>query len=176
MNKVTKLLLLILFTVISFSSANMIKNSLIDSKIKKNYEPSELSKIQLPTNVKYDNNLISQVKDVSEATDTSFTFRVTYVASKNDGKGNVDFIKPINRVMFFHTKRFPKEDKVFVTHGFEYVFLNFPLSKITSVQLKNSDIYIDNKNKSKGLKELANLLNKKYGLNIQDKDLSLIHI
>ena len=57
MNKVTKLLLLILFTVISFSSANMIKNSLIDSKIKKNYEPSELSKIQLPTNVKYDNNL-----------------------------------------------------------------------------------------------------------------------
>ncbi|MDC9950584.1 hypothetical protein PSW56_23355, partial [Shigella flexneri] len=52
-----------------------------------------------------------------------------------------------------------------------YVFLNFPLSKITSVQLKNSDIYIDNKNKSKGLKELANLLNKKYGLNIQDKDL-----
>ncbi len=57
MNRVTKLLLLILFTVISFSSANMIKNSLIDSKIKKNYEPSELSKIQLPTNVKYDNNL-----------------------------------------------------------------------------------------------------------------------
>jgi hypothetical protein len=42
MNRVTKLLLLILFTVISFSSANMIKNSLIDSKIKKNYEPSEL--------------------------------------------------------------------------------------------------------------------------------------
>ena len=154
MNRVTKLLLLILFTVISFSSANMIKNNLIDSKIKKNYEPSELSKIQLPTNVKYDNNLISQVKDVSEATDTSFTFRVTYVASKNDGKGNVDFIKPINRVMFFHTKHLPKEDKVFVTHGFEYVFLNFPLSKITSVQLKNSDIYINNKNKSKGLKNL----------------------
>lgn len=171
MNRVTKLLLLILFTVISFSSANMIKNNLIDSKINKNYEPSELSKIQLPTNVKYDNNLISQVKDVSEATDTSFTFRVTYVASKNDGKGNVDFIKPINRVMFFHTKHLPKEDKVFVTHGFEYVFLNFPLSKITSVQLKNSDIYITNKNKSKGLKKLADLINKKYGLNIQDKDL-----
>ncbi|MFG7388488.1 hypothetical protein ACGO3R_10420 [Lactococcus lactis] len=111
MNRVTKLLLLILFTVISFSSANMIKNSLIDSKIKKNYEPSELSKIQLPTNVKYDNNLISQVKDVSEATDTSFTFRVTYVASKNDGKGNVDFIKPINRVMFFIRNVFPKKIK-----------------------------------------------------------------
>lgn len=50
-------------------------------------------------------------------------------------------------------------------------FFEFSIIKNYICSTKNSDIYIDNKNKSKGLKELANLLNKKYGLNIQDKDL-----
>lgn len=171
MNRITKLLLLILFTVISFSSANIAQNSLIDSKIKQNYEPNNLSKIYLPTGVKYNDRLISIVKEVSDVTGASFTFRSTYVGSENDSKGNVNFIKPKNVVTFFHTKLPSEKSQTFISHGFNYIFFNYSLSKITSIQLKNSDLYIDNKNKDKGIDFLANIINKRYNLKIQSKDL-----
>ena len=83
MNKVIKFVLLVLFIVISISSANIVKNNFVDKQIEKNYDVQDFTQIYLPSSISSDKNLISLVEGVSAKTGASFIFRSTYGAVKN---------------------------------------------------------------------------------------------
>ena len=61
MNKVIKFVLLVLFIVISISSANIVKNNFVDKQIEKNYDVQDFTQIYLPSSISSDKNLISLV-------------------------------------------------------------------------------------------------------------------
>ena len=51
MNKVIKFVLLVLFIVISISSANIVKNNFVDKQIEKNYDVQDFTQIYLPSSI-----------------------------------------------------------------------------------------------------------------------------
>lgn len=71
MNKVIKFVLLVLFIVISISSANIVKNNFVDKQIEKNYDVQDFTQIYLPSSISSDKNLISLVEGVSAKTGAS---------------------------------------------------------------------------------------------------------
>lgn len=79
MNKVIKFVLLVLFIVISISSANIVKNNFVDKQIEKNYDVQDFTQIYLPSSISSDKNLISLVEGVSAKTGASFILGVRMV-------------------------------------------------------------------------------------------------
>ncbi|MFC4652874.1 DUF1430 domain-containing protein [Lactococcus nasutitermitis] len=173
MNKAIKFVFLILFAVISFSAANMTKNDLADSQITRLYDVQGYTQIYLPSSIDTNKELVSLMKSVSEKTGTSFLFRSVYIGAKNDGRGNANLLKDKNNVIFFRSDYQSQNKKVLLSHGFSYDFWNEPLSKISSVQLSRSDIYVKNKKLNETLQELSNALNQKYAIKISAKKLKI---
>ncbi|WP_230579375.1 hypothetical protein [Lactococcus lactis] len=171
MNKVIKFVLLMLFAVISFSAANIIKNDLADSKIKQIYNVQGYKQIFLPSSIDKNEELVSIMKGVSEKNDTPFLFRSVYIGVENNNNGNPNLLKEKNDVMFFSSKNLPQNSKTILSHGFTYNFFYEFLSEMSSVQLTNSDIYISDKHLNSTLQELSKVFNQKYKLKINSQKL-----
>ncbi|PLW60101.1 DUF1430 domain-containing protein [Lactococcus lactis] len=171
MNKVIKFVLLMLFAVISFSAANIIKNDLADSKIKQIYNVQGYKQIFLPSSIDKNEELVSIMKGVSEKNDTPFLFRSEYIGVENNNNGNPNLLKEKNDVMFFSSKNLPQNSKTILSHGFTYNFFYEFLSEMSSVQLTNSDIYISDKHLNSTLQELSKVFNQKYKLKINSQKL-----
>ena len=172
MNKVIKFVLLVLFIVISISSANIVKNNFVDKQIEKNYDVQDFTQIYLPSSISSDKNLISLVEGVSAKTGASFIFRSTYGGVKNDGKGHADLLKMDSKAVFYKTNYQTSDKKTFVSHGFSCQLWSEPLKNITTVEQENSDVYIKNKNIQTSLQDFLIALNKKYGTHITSKKLT----
>lgn len=172
MNKVIKFVLLVLFIVISISSANIVKNNFVDKQIEKNYDVQDFTQIYLPSSISSDKNLISLVEGVSAKTGASFIFRSTYGGVKNDGKGHADLLKMDSKAVFYKTNYQTSDKKTFVSHGFSCQLWSEPLKNITTVEQENSDVYIKNKNIQTSLQDFLIALNQKYGTHITSKKLT----
>lgn len=172
MNKVIKFVLLVLFIVISISSANIVKNNFVDKQIEKNYDVQDFTQIYLPSSISSDKNLISLVEGVSAKTGASFIFRSTYGGVKNDGKGHADLLKMDSKAVFYKTNYQTSDKKAFVSHGFSCQLWSEPLKNITTVEQENSDVYIKNKNIQTSLQDFLIALNQKYGTHITSKKLT----
>lgn len=175
MNRIIKFLLLTLYVVISFSTANLVKNNLADSQIEKFYENKNYTHLYLPSSVEQDEKLISITKEMSELSDTSFIFKSVFNGNEGDGKGDVDFLKLKNLVVFYSTDFKTKDLKKFESHGFQYVFYNAPISKISATQLTNSELYIYNNNQKQiALKTFSQKINKIYDLDTTPDSLTAV--
>ncbi|WP_251712929.1 DUF1430 domain-containing protein [Lactococcus ileimucosae] len=158
MNKLLKFVLLLLFIVISLSSAHIIKNNLADAKIKEAYNLPNHTKVYLPASLIPNKDLIATITEVSKHTGTSFILRNNFRGAQHDGKGNVDFLKKKNEVIFFQTDYKSKDKRSFLSRGFTYKFWNAPLDQSALLQLKNSPLYVSNKNKENALEDLSKKL------------------
>lgn len=158
MNRLLKFILLLLFIVISVSSANIIKNNRVYSKIEALYRVPNYTQIHIPESISPNEDLVATITEVSEDTGTSFIFKSSFSGFQHDGKGNVDFLKSKDEVIFFQTDYKSKDKRSFLSRGFTYNFQNKPLNQISPLQLKNSHLYVDNKNKENALEELSKKL------------------
>lgn len=175
MNRIIKFVLLILICVISFSSANMVKDSHADKKIADLYDVKNYQQIFIPSSINTNRKLFRLIEGVSKKTDTPFIFRFSYVGIDSDGKGNANQLKNKNEVIFFKTDYRKSNQQVIFSHGFTYRFCNEPSSEISNVQLENSDIFVQNKKNKKAIQELSNAIKTNYQVNTDVSKLIIPH-
>ncbi|WP_428815270.1 DUF1430 domain-containing protein [Lactococcus lactis] len=175
MNRIIKFVLLILICVISFSSANMVKDSHADKKIADLYDVKNYQQIFIPSSINTNRELLRLIEGVSKKTDTPFIFRSSYVGIDSDGKGNANQLKNKNEVIFFKTDYRKSNQQVIFSHGFTYRFCNEPSSEISNVQLENSDIFVQNKKNKKAIQELSNAIKTNYQVNTDVSKLIIPH-
>lgn len=162
MNKVIKFVLLILFSVISLSTANIIKNNEADKQVAKNFNVQGYRQIYLPSSIVDNEKIASIAEDVSSQIGASFVFRSSYGGYAGNGKGEIDLSSSKNNFVFYQTNYKEKNKKTYLSHGFKYNFWNAPLKDISKVQLENADIFVESRNDRHALQEFVKKINQTY--------------
>ncbi|WP_259767601.1 hypothetical protein [Lactococcus lactis] len=155
MNKVIKFVLLILFSVISLSTANIIKNNEADKQVEKSFNVQGYRQIYLPSSIVDNEKIVSIAEDVSAQIGASFVFRSSYGGYAGNGKGEIDLLSSKNDFIFYQTNYKEKNRKTYLSHGFKYNFWNAPLKDISKVQLENADIFVESRNDRHALQEFV---------------------
>ncbi|MDR0200473.1 MAG: DUF1430 domain-containing protein [Streptococcaceae bacterium] len=173
-NKVIKYVLYALFLVISISGANIINNNIIDNQIMATYNPKNAEQIFLPEQLLSQKNFKSfliTIQGVSKTADTPFTFRVTDIGYKNNGKGKINFNYPENDITFYQIKQGVGSNKRYVSHGINTSFAINDISSFTPEEFIHSDLFISGVNTGNAENLLAKKLNENYGLSLKRDDL-----
>lgn len=177
MNRLIKSALFALFVVIILASANMVKNNQTDAQIRKIYALPNYTQVYLPPTVLNGSQAkILQLIEGVSGKDTSFIFRTTYVGWQNNGKGTADFTKSLDIIKFYRTDFSGVDKRVFISHGFTYDIENQKLNQLTTLDINNSEVFIENSAFKNTIPKLIQAIKKSYGVTTDVNKLTVLSL
>lgn len=176
MNKVLKISLLLLFSILSLMLAYIRNN---DKEVKKLIEAVSLPEYtQIYQPEKHIENFsegseheflerkdfIQVMEEVSKEFNTPFVIRSRFIGAENNGKGRVNFAQPLSKIIFFKTDFQHPDKKFFEDHGEQVSVEYAPINKLTDEQYQGAAILFKSKVKEDVIQSLSQKLNQRFSL------------
>lgn len=176
MNKVLKISLLLLFSILSLMLAYIRNNDKEAKKLTEAVSLPEYTQIYQPE--KYIENFsegseheflerkdfIQVMEEVSKEFNTPFIVRSRFIGAENNGKGRVNFAQPLSKITFFKTDFQSPDKKFYEDHGEPVSIENAPINKLTDEQYQGAAILFKSKVKEDVLQSLSQKLNQRFSL------------
>lgn len=176
MNKVLKISLLLLFSILSLMLAYIRYNDKEANKLIEAVSFAGYSQIYQPE--KYIENFsegseheflerkdfIQVMEEVSKEFDTPFIVRSRFIGAENNGKGRVDFSQPLSKITFFKTDFQSSNKKFFEDYGDKVSVEYAPINKLTDEKYQGAAILFKSKVKEDVLQSLSQKLNQRFSL------------
>ncbi|MBL3717214.1 DUF1430 domain-containing protein [Lactococcus garvieae] len=176
MNKVLKISLLLLFSILSLMLAYIRNNDKEAKKLIEAVSLPEYTQIYQPE--KHIENFsegseheflerkdfIQVMEEVSKEFNTPFIVRSRFIDAEDNGKGRVNFAQPLSKITFFKTDFQSSDEKFFEDHGEQVSIENAPINKLTDEQYQGAAILFKSKVKEDVLQSLSQKLNQRFSL------------
>jgi len=176
MNKVLKVTLLLLFSLVSVMMAYMRYNDIEADRLTQYVSKTNYTQIYPPeirdaeryetddVKILERKDLISVIEEVSREYNTPFTVRARFIGADYDGKGNIYYSRPMANIVYFQSAYKQHSQKEFMDHGAKVRVSNAPLKNLTDEQYQGSAIFFESSEKEKILEALSTKINGKFAL------------
>ncbi|WP_251422024.1 MULTISPECIES: DUF1430 domain-containing protein [Lactococcus] len=176
MNKVLKITLLLLFSLVSVMLAYMRFNDIEADRLMRYVSKPTYTQVYPPEvseGERYETNdvkilerkdFISVIEEVSRAFNTPFTVRSRFIGADYDGKGNIYFSRPMANITYFQTAYKKQNQREFTDYGAKVMVSNEPLKNLTDEQYQGAAIFFESDVKEKILDALSEKINQRFNL------------